>query len=87
ESRRDLPRNTPLDRVEVLGMIEKKEQCVHKGIVPTKMELVLEQSQQGSSHEVSISTEGVEELKRIVRIKGKKKGALHTTLGRNWVNA
>nr|GEY22020.1 ribonuclease H-like domain-containing protein [Tanacetum cinerariifolium] len=30
------------------------------------MELVLEQSQQGSSHKVSVSTEGVEELKRIV---------------------
>nr|GEX15844.1 hypothetical protein [Tanacetum cinerariifolium] len=29
------------------------------------MELVLEQSQQGSSHEVSVSTEGDEELKRI----------------------
>nr|GEY54039.1 hypothetical protein [Tanacetum cinerariifolium] len=29
------------------------------------MELVLEKSQQGSSHEVSVSTEGVEELKRI----------------------
>nr|GEV01531.1 uncharacterized mitochondrial protein AtMg00810-like [Tanacetum cinerariifolium] len=29
------------------------------------MELVLEQSQQGTSHEVSVSTEGVEELKRI----------------------
>nr|GEY83892.1 hypothetical protein [Tanacetum cinerariifolium] len=34
-------------------------------MVPTEMELVLEQSQQGSSHEVSVSTEGVEELKRI----------------------
>nr|GEZ46135.1 hypothetical protein [Tanacetum cinerariifolium] len=45
------------------------------------MELELEQSQQGSSHEVSVSTEGVEELKRIVRIKGVKKEALHTTLG------
>nr|GEZ38444.1 hypothetical protein [Tanacetum cinerariifolium] len=33
------------------------------------MELELEQSQQGSSHEVSISTEGVEELKRIVLLK------------------
>nr|GEZ56600.1 hypothetical protein [Tanacetum cinerariifolium] len=75
QSRRDLPRNTPLDRVEVLG------------IVPTEMELVLEQSQQGSSHEVSVSTEDVEELKIIVRIKGKKKEALHTTLGRNRVNA
>nr|GFA12284.1 hypothetical protein [Tanacetum cinerariifolium] len=43
------------------------------------MELELEQSQQGSSHEVSVSTEWVEELKRIVRIKGVKKEALHTT--------
>nr|GEV07243.1 hypothetical protein [Tanacetum cinerariifolium] len=41
QSRRDLPRNTPLDRVEVLG----------------------------SSHEVSVSTKGVEELKRIERYK------------------
>nr|GEW74894.1 copia protein [Tanacetum cinerariifolium] len=48
------PRNTPLDRVEVIG----------------------------TSHEVSISTEGVEELKRTVRIKGEKKKALHITLGR-----
>nr|GEU37031.1 retrovirus-related Pol polyprotein from transposon TNT 1-94 [Tanacetum cinerariifolium] len=46
----------------------------------TEMELELEQSQQGFSHEVSVSTEGVEELKRIVRIKGVKKEALHTTL-------
>nr|GEW93008.1 uncharacterized mitochondrial protein AtMg00810-like [Tanacetum cinerariifolium] len=53
------------------------------GIVPTEMELELEQSQQGSSHEVLVSTKGVEELKRIVRIKGVKKEALHTTLGRN----
>nr|GEY94486.1 hypothetical protein [Tanacetum cinerariifolium] len=30
------------------------------------MELVLEQTQQGSSYEVSVSTKGVEELKRIV---------------------
>nr|GEW47330.1 hypothetical protein [Tanacetum cinerariifolium] len=51
--------------------------------MPTEMELVLEQSQQGFSHEVSISTEGVEELKGIVRIKGGKKEALHTTLGGN----
>nr|GEZ08069.1 uncharacterized mitochondrial protein AtMg00810-like [Tanacetum cinerariifolium] len=53
----------------------------------TEMELVLEQSQQGSGYEVSVSTEGVNELKRIVRIKGEKKEALHTTLGRNRVNA
>nr|GEX70232.1 retrovirus-related Pol polyprotein from transposon TNT 1-94 [Tanacetum cinerariifolium] len=53
------------------------------GIVPTEMELELEQSQQSSSHGVLVSTEGVEELKTIVRIKGVKKEALHTTLGRN----
>nr|GEV16264.1 putative reverse transcriptase domain-containing protein [Tanacetum cinerariifolium] len=34
--------------------------------MPTEMELELEQSQQGSSHEVSVSTEGAEELKRII---------------------
>ncbi|GJQ94982.1 hypothetical protein Tco_0006121 [Tanacetum coccineum] len=59
-NRRDLPRNTPLDRLEVLGMIEKRSK-VKKGIVPTEMELVLEQPQQGTSHEVSVSTEGVKE--------------------------
>nr|GEV45113.1 hypothetical protein [Tanacetum cinerariifolium] len=52
-------------------------------IVPTEMELVLEQTQQGTSHEVSISTKWVEESKRIVRTKGVKKEALYTTLGRN----
>nr|GEW53370.1 RNA-directed DNA polymerase homolog [Tanacetum cinerariifolium] len=49
------------------------------------MELELEQTQQGFSHEVSVSIEGVKELKGIVRIKGEKKEALHTTLGRNQV--
>nr|GEW12560.1 hypothetical protein [Tanacetum cinerariifolium] len=57
QSRRDLPRNTPLDSVEVLGSI----------------------------HEVSVNTERVEELKRIVRIKDEKKEAIHTTLGRNQI--
>ncbi|GJR39050.1 retrovirus-related pol polyprotein from transposon TNT 1-94 [Tanacetum coccineum] len=52
QNRRDLPRNTPLDRVEVLGMIKKRSK-VRKGIVPTEMELILEQTQQGTSHEVS----------------------------------
>ncbi|GKC72663.1 putative reverse transcriptase domain-containing protein, partial [Tanacetum coccineum] len=59
----------------------KRSKCENKGIVPTEMELLLEYTQQGSSHEVSVSTEGVEELKRIVRIKGVKgvkKEALHT---------
>ncbi|GJW84512.1 hypothetical protein Tco_0157657 [Tanacetum coccineum] len=42
------------------------------------MELVLEQTQQSTSHEVSVSTKGVEELKRKVKIKGEKKEALLT---------
>ncbi|GJV78283.1 hypothetical protein Tco_1509867 [Tanacetum coccineum] len=46
------------------------------GKVPTEMELVLEQTQQGTSYEVSVSAEGVEELKRKVKIKGEKKEAL-----------
>ncbi|GKB08881.1 hypothetical protein Tco_0837193 [Tanacetum coccineum] len=37
----------------------------------TEMELVLEHTEQGTSNEVSVSTEGVEELKRNVKIKGK----------------
>ncbi|GJZ61951.1 hypothetical protein Tco_0618088 [Tanacetum coccineum] len=44
-----------------LGMTYKRSKCENKGIVPTEMELELEQTQQGSSHEVSVSTEGVEE--------------------------
>ncbi|GKD56544.1 hypothetical protein Tco_1289931 [Tanacetum coccineum] len=42
------------------------------------MELVVEQTQQVTSHEVSVSTGGVEELKRKVKIKGEKKEALLT---------
>ncbi|GJS42216.1 hypothetical protein Tco_0567259, partial [Tanacetum coccineum] len=50
----------------------------NKGKVPTEMELVLEQTQQGTSYEVSVSAEGVKELKRKVKIKGEKKEALLT---------
>ncbi|GJQ89963.1 hypothetical protein Tco_0001102 [Tanacetum coccineum] len=50
-----------------------------KGRMPTKIELTLEQSQQGVSNDVLVSIEGVEELKRNVWIKGLKKEALHTT--------
>ncbi|GJY82076.1 integrase, catalytic region, zinc finger, CCHC-type containing protein [Tanacetum coccineum] len=42
------------------------------------MELVLEQTQQGTSYEVSVSAEGVEELKRKVKIMGEKKVAILT---------
>ncbi|GJY69550.1 hypothetical protein Tco_0472532 [Tanacetum coccineum] len=45
--------------------------------MPTEIELVLEQTQQGASYEVSVSTEGVEELKK-VKIKGEKKEAILT---------
>ncbi|GKA52603.1 hypothetical protein Tco_0745918 [Tanacetum coccineum] len=34
-------------------MTYKRSKCENKGIVPTEMELELEQTQQGSSHEVS----------------------------------
>ncbi|GJY93299.1 hypothetical protein Tco_0509081 [Tanacetum coccineum] len=44
----------------------------------TEIEIVLEQTQQGASDEVLVSIEGVEELKRIVRIKGVKKEAIQT---------
>ena len=53
-------------------MIEKRSKA-RKGKVPTEIELGLEQTQQGSSDEVSVSTEGVEELKRNVMRKGEKK--------------
>ncbi|GJZ03780.1 copia protein [Tanacetum coccineum] len=52
QNRRDIPRNTPLDRVEVLGIIEKRSK-VRMRIMPTETELTLEQSQQGVSYEVS----------------------------------
>ncbi|GKA26180.1 hypothetical protein Tco_0712289 [Tanacetum coccineum] len=72
QNRMDLPRNIPLDSVVVLRY-EKRSKSENKGKVPTEMELVLEQTQQGTSYEVSISAEGVEELKRKVKIKGEKK--------------
>ena len=60
QNREDLPRDNSLDRVEVL----RYDGDMWKGRVRTKTELGLEQTQQGSSDEVLVSTEGVEELKR-----------------------
>ncbi|GJS73408.1 hypothetical protein Tco_0706249 [Tanacetum coccineum] len=77
QNQRDLPRDIPLDSVVVLRY-EKRSKSENKGIVPTEMELLLEQTQQGTSHEVSVSAEGVEELKRKVKINGEKKEALLT---------
>ncbi|GKA26332.1 hypothetical protein Tco_0712441 [Tanacetum coccineum] len=45
QNRRDLPRDIPLDSVVVLRY-EKRSKSENKGKVPTKMELVLEQTQQ-----------------------------------------
>ena len=45
--------------------------------MPTEIELELEQTQQGSSNEVSVSTEWVEEWKINVLRKGWKETALH----------
>nr|GEU62541.1 hypothetical protein [Tanacetum cinerariifolium] len=66
--------------------ISIEEKSKKLGRVSTEMELILEHTQQGISYEVSISTEGVEELKRNDKIKGVKKEALLIHLGRNWVN-
>ncbi|GKE38676.1 hypothetical protein Tco_1462081 [Tanacetum coccineum] len=77
QNRRDLPRDIPLDSVVVLRY-EKRSKCENKGKVPTEMELVLEQTQQGTSYEVSVSAKWVEELKTKVKIKGEKKEALLT---------
>nr|GEW20303.1 Gag-Pol polyprotein [Tanacetum cinerariifolium] len=49
-----------------------------KGGMLTKIELTLEQSQQGVSNDILVSIEGVEKLKRNVWIKGENKAALPT---------
>nr|GEZ15071.1 hypothetical protein [Tanacetum cinerariifolium] len=67
----------PLVSVEVLRY-DKRSKNENMEIVPTEMELILEHTQQGISHEVSVSAEGVEEGKRDVKIKGVKKKALLT---------
>nr|GEU67299.1 hypothetical protein [Tanacetum cinerariifolium] len=77
QNRRDLPKGIPLDSVVVLGY-EKRSKSKNKGKVPTEMELVLEQTQQGTSYEVLVSAEGVKELKRKVKINGEKKESLLT---------
>ncbi|GKB87358.1 hypothetical protein Tco_0959630 [Tanacetum coccineum] len=77
QNQRDLSRDIPLDSVVVLRY-EKRSKSENKGKVSTEMELVLEQTQQGTSYEVSVSAEGVEELKGKVKIKGEKKEALLT---------
>nr|GEY23369.1 hypothetical protein [Tanacetum cinerariifolium] len=50
----------PLVSVEVLRY-DKRSKSENMGIVSTEMELILEHTQQGIRHEVSVSAEGVEE--------------------------
>nr|GEX66187.1 ribonuclease H-like domain-containing protein [Tanacetum cinerariifolium] len=50
---REPNKDNPLVSIEVLRYDIKRSKCKNKGIVPTEMELELEQTQQGSSHEVS----------------------------------
>nr|GEV22848.1 hypothetical protein [Tanacetum cinerariifolium] len=52
QNQRDLPRDIPLVSVEVLRYDIKRSKCENTGIVPTEIELILEQTQQGISHEV-----------------------------------
>nr|GEZ71523.1 hypothetical protein [Tanacetum cinerariifolium] len=77
QNQMDLPRDIPLDSVVVLRY-EKRSKSDNKGKVPTEMELVMEQTQQGTGCEVLVNIEGVEESKRKVKIKGEKKEALLT---------
>nr|GEV92099.1 uncharacterized mitochondrial protein AtMg00810-like [Tanacetum cinerariifolium] len=63
--RRDLPRDIPLDSVEVLRYDEKMSKSKLKGRVSTEMELVLEQTQQGRNR---VNTSTVRSLVRAISI-------------------
>nr|GEX09235.1 integrase, catalytic region, zinc finger, CCHC-type, peptidase aspartic, catalytic [Tanacetum cinerariifolium] len=63
----------------LMYLTSSRPDIVQAGRMPTKIELTLEQSQQGVSNDVLVSIEGVEELKRNVWIKGENKAALHYT--------
>nr|GEY26102.1 retrovirus-related Pol polyprotein from transposon TNT 1-94 [Tanacetum cinerariifolium] len=72
---RDLPKDTP--QLEIAVLRYDGDEC-DKGIILTKIELTLEQSQQGVSNDILVSIEGVEELKRNVWIKVENKASLPT---------
>nr|GEU88259.1 putative ribonuclease H-like domain-containing protein [Tanacetum cinerariifolium] len=54
QNRRDLPKDTPIDRLEVLRYDTGKRSKVRMGIMLTETELTLEQTQQGVCDEVSV---------------------------------
>ncbi|GJU29628.1 retrovirus-related pol polyprotein from transposon TNT 1-94 [Tanacetum coccineum] len=58
ETKKDLPKTHHSLEIAVLSIVEMN---VYKGRMPTKIELTLEQSQQGVSNDVLVSIEGVEE--------------------------
>ncbi|GJX90914.1 retrovirus-related pol polyprotein from transposon TNT 1-94 [Tanacetum coccineum] len=60
QNRRDLPRDIPLDRIEVLRYNTKGVK-VRKRIMQTKTELTLEQTQQGVSDEVLVGPHGTKD--------------------------
>ncbi|GJQ88909.1 hypothetical protein Tco_0000048 [Tanacetum coccineum] len=71
---RDLPRDNPLVSVEVLRYdIKKRSKSENKGIVPTEMELVLEQTQQVDIEKVAVrSSLRSLKLKRIIESRAKR---------------
>nr|GFA79598.1 hypothetical protein [Tanacetum cinerariifolium] len=75
-NRRDLPKDTPIDRLEVLRYGTEKGRKVRMGRL--RQSLHWNEPNKVLCDEVSISIEGAEECKRNVRIKGEKKAALHT---------
>nr|GEW85299.1 reverse transcriptase domain-containing protein [Tanacetum cinerariifolium] len=60
----DLPKDTP--KLEIAVFKYDGDEC-DKGRMATKIELTLEQSQQGGSNDVLVSIEGLEELKKMTR--------------------
>ncbi|GJY02931.1 hypothetical protein Tco_0361083 [Tanacetum coccineum] len=78
DNRRDLPRNIPLDSVVILRY-EKRSKSENKGKVPTEMELVLEQTQQGTSYEVSVDPHGFEGYLKM-EVKSKEEHEVHLKL-------
>nr|GFB58178.1 ribonuclease H-like domain-containing protein [Tanacetum cinerariifolium] len=80
-NQRDLPKDTSFLEISVLRYDGDERD---KGIMPTKIELTLEQSQQDVSNDVLVSIEGVKELKRNVWIKGENNAALPTLKAKTW---
>ncbi|GKA70972.1 hypothetical protein Tco_0777111 [Tanacetum coccineum] len=62
QNRRDLPKDIPLDSVEVFRYDEKRSKSENKGKVPTEMELILEQTQQEHQSDTQVITVKMEIL-------------------------